>query len=338
MHLCAGSARVSSAGVRRWLFAALLALNLGVVVMPAEAQTSDARDEARALFAEGSAHYQARRYAEAFAALERSHALVDSPNTELLVARCLRELGRRVDAALAFEHAEKEARRRVAQGEAKYAQTADAAATEGEKIRASLGTLRVHVGRPAGVTVTADGRAVPLSPQGDATVLHDAGTATVVVKDASGAEQRQTVTVLAGAAVKMEFAGERSAPAAPPPPPPLAPERKPEPTRKDEPGASWAVPAAWISGAVAAAGLGTFIGFGLSSNATYDDLAQRCGPSSCGPQDKADADSGQRAQTIANVGLGVAVGAAALTAVFIVIAATSRTTSARFDGSRIRGL
>jgi hypothetical protein len=322
----------------------VLGAALAIAPAGAAAQEPDPKavEDARWHFTEGTAHFQAKRYAEALAAFERSYSFAASPNTELLIARCYRELGRRAEAATAFEHAEKEARRRAASGETKYVQTADAAAAEGAQVRARLGTVKVHVAHPDGATVTIDGRPLAVSPEGDATILHDPGSATVVVKDAAGAQQRQTVTVLAGSSVQMDFSGEANTatpPVKPPPPPPPPP----EPRSAN----NWAVPAAIASGTVTLAGLGMFVGFGLSSKATYDDLAKRCGPSSCGPADRADADSGRRQQTVANVGLVIgAVGLVATTA-FVVIALTSGRDSAtapaplfhgRFDARGAAGL
>lgn len=309
----------------------------------ARADEADAKalEDARWQFTEGAAHYQTKRYAEALAAFERSYRLAESPNTELLIARCLRELHRQAEAVERFEHAEKDARRRVAQGEAKYAQTADAAASEGAHLRARLGMVKVHVAHPAGATVTVDGRAIAVSPAGDATLLHDPGDVTVVVKDAAGGQQRQTVTVLAGSSVQMAFAGEDGAKPPPIAPPPPAPPPPPIRTRQ------WAVPAAIAAGTVTLAGLGMFVGFGLSSQATYDDLAKRCGPSHCGPADQADADSGRRQQTAANVGLVIGAVGLLATAAFVFFALTDDGTTAtapspllhgRFDARAFPGL
>jgi hypothetical protein len=162
-----------------------------------------------------------------------------------------------------------------------------------------------------------NGTALPVSAAGDASLLQEPGTVTVEVRDARGGQQRQTVTVTAGGSVRMDFSGESNAP-------PLVPiEPIPPTTPGPSSNASWAVPAAWVAGGLTVAGIAVLTGFGLSSQATYDDLFARCGPSNCGPADRADADSGERAQTIANVGLGVAAVAAVATVVFVVVAVTS---------------
>jgi hypothetical protein len=234
-----------------------------------------------------------------------------------MIARCLRELGRRADASIAYANAAAEATRRVAKGEAKYAQTAEAATAEGAAVRGQLGTLRVHVAPPSGVTLTVDKNDVALSEDGQATLLHDPGTVSVSVRDASGTEQRQTVTVAPGATVQMDFAVQ--------PRPPRADQGRDKPILQNvepsSPTQRWAWPAAIGSGGLTAAGLGVFIGFGLSSQATFDELEARCGrPPRCTAADRADADSGKQAQTVANIGLGVAAVAAVATIVFVLIA------------------
>lgn len=304
-----------------WIFLSALAAD---VVLPSRAFAADVAqmEEARILFNEGSALFQARHFDAALGLLERSFAIVPSPNTKLLIARCLRELGRRADAAQAFAETERLARKHVAQGETKYAPTADVAANEGAKLRSELGTITIRIGGSA--TLTVDGKPVTVSSGGDAVILHDPGVVSVEVRDASGQRQSQSVTVLAGSTVAMEFVARSSSPAATtarPPAPPTPP--APEPDRTPSPG-SWTGPAALITGGVAIVGLGVFIGFGISSQNTYDNLVTRCGPAGCGPSERANADRGEREQTIANVGLTLAVVASLATAMFVVMNVSSR--------------
>lgn len=297
---------------------------------PASARADERSDAlavetARTLFAEGSAHFQGGRWAEALTALERSYAIVPSPNTMLMIARSLRELGRSAEAAEAYEKAALEAAQRVARGDAKYSPTERAATDEGRRLRATLGSVRIRVTRHDGMTVTLDGRALLLDSSGRATVMHPAGSATVIVRDASGAEQKQTVTVHAGSTVEMEFSGDATARAvvvAVPPPHAtsgVAVERPPATGGS----AQWAVPAAIGSGVLMLAGTAVFIGFGSASHATYERLAAQCGPSSCGPGERDDADAAQRQQTVANIGLVAASIAAVATVAFVVVSLTS---------------
>ena len=292
----------------------------GAQVAPGSAES---HDDARLAFAEGSAHFEGRKYTEALAAFERSYRVIQSPNALLMMARCQRELGRRPDAVATFDRAVTEARHRVANGENKYVPTAEAASDEANKLRSALGTIRVRVEGSTSGTVIADGKAVALSPAGEAVLLHEPGTASIEFSARSGTRHQQTVTVLPGSSVSMAFTADER-------PPPLSgsgsgsgsrsPTEAPFAAPTTAPTSSRFATPAWIAGGVTVLGAATFAGFGSSSKATYDELARRCGPSSCGPLDRDDANRGARAQTIANVGLGIALSAAVATVVFVVLA------------------
>lgn len=280
----------------------------GLASSSASAQPTPGFGDARTYFEAGSAHFQAHQWQEALAAFERANALVPSPNTELLIARCLRELGQSVEAVKRFDSTALHAKKRVDAGEAKYQQAGEAAAREGEAIRRTLGTLRIRVAQGSGQgAVSLDGKATELAPDGTATVLAAPGPATVEFSD-RGRVQRQTVTLLAGAVVDVEFSAGAS-----PPSDPVAP---PEKAASSQP---W-VWAAIGAGALTAVGGGVYLGFNSASRATYDDLAARCGPNRCTERDRADADRGEQQQTIAMVGLAVGAVAAVATVAFTVIA------------------
>jgi hypothetical protein len=303
---------------------------LAMAPATARADTEDAtRDEARRLFQQGSAELLARRYAEALENLRASYKLVPSPNSGLLIARCLRELGRRVEAVETYGTVAADARRRASEGDAKYTQTADVAAAEGGALRATLGLVRVRVSHPApGATLEIDGVVRPVT-ESDVVVLHVPGEVTVRFRPASGAEQSQRATLAAGADLKMEFTSASSSEPAPlPPPPPGRAAATPDASGSPP---SWTVPAAIVSGGLALAGAGVFIGFGLRSRSIYDELYAKCGPAGCGAADRAQADAGKSDQTIANVGLAVGIVGAAATFAFLLVRAVGprSTTAAR---------
>ena len=290
-----------------------------VIAMPrvAHAQTEDAREEAKRLFTQGSAAFLGRRYTEALESLRVSYKLVPSPNSGLLIARCLREINRPIDAVEMYESVAADARRRAADGDPKYAQTAEVATTESSAVRATLGTVRVRVARPnAGAKISIDGGvAVPVT-DAELVVLHPAGEVLVRLKPATGAEQSQRATLAAGGELRMEFTPAAIAPVTEPargkPPAPPAPEGEPP---------AWTLPASLVAGGVTLVGAGLFVGFGLQSQSIYDDLNQRCGPASCGSAERTRADDGERAQTLANVGLAVGLAGAAATVTFLLVRA-----------------
>ncbi len=286
----------------------------------ARAQTEDAREEAKRLFSQGSSAFLAKRYSEALESLRVSYKLVASPNSGLLIARCLRELNRPVDAVEMYESVALDARRRAAEGDSKYAQTAEVATTEGNAVRATLGTVRIRVARPSpGSRIEIDGGVGVPATEAELVVLHRPGEVLVKLKPRSGADQSQRATVAAGGEVRMELASAEVAPVTAPPavePPPVVPAKEGEPP-------SWTLPAALVSGGVALVGAGLFVGFGLKSQSTYDELEKSCGKAGCGPADRPRADEGKRDQTIANVGLAVGIAGAAAAVTFLLIRAYS---------------
>ena len=288
-------------------------LQLGASEAVAHAQAeAPAAAEARGLFTSGSEHFLAGRYREALADLERSNELHPSPNSTLLVARCLRELGEPVRALERFEAAEADARARASQGDDRYLQSAGAAASAAAALRASRGARQVHVrNAPAGTRVavagvTHDVGAEPLK------VLVPPGEISVRVLRVDGGSETNVMTVAAGAQARLELDLRRDAPAP-----------APSPAEGSGSARPWALPAALVSGGVALVGLGAFTGFGLASQSLYDDLSRTCGGSGCGPEHRADADRGERYQLLANVGLAAGAVAAAAAVTFAVLAATA---------------
>jgi hypothetical protein len=319
-----------------WVICAWL---LTSVTMPSAALAQGAIEpsgaaEAKRLYAQGAALYVAGQYGEALDVLQNSYKLVPSPNSELVIARCLRELGRLVEAQERFVSAELEARRRAAEGAPKYAQTANSAATEGAAVRSVLGTIRIQIaGLEPDTKVAVDGVTTDVPPEGELIVWHTTGEATISMRSASGLEQKQVVTVRAGAEVTVGFGRPEPAP----PPEPRAPVRPPpeipgpatgnpaEPighlASTSSQGANWAEGAAVASGAVAVLGAGMFAGFRFASHAAYQDLFNTCGKTvSCGPADLPKANAGKTDLVIANISLAVGSVAAAATVTFVVIA------------------
>jgi hypothetical protein len=279
----------------------------------AHAQTEDAREEAKRLFTQGSASFLAKRYPEALESLRLSYKLVPSPNSGLLIARCLREINRPIEAVEMYASVASDARRRAADGDTKYAQTADVATAEGNAVRATLGTVRVRVARPApGAKIEIDGGvAVPVT-DADLVVLHAPGEVLVKLKPSTGAEQSQRATLAAGGELRMEFTPPAVVAEGPPPRPAIAEEGEPP---------SWTLPASLVAGGVTLVGAGLFVGFGLQSQTIYDELNQRCGAKGCGEAERPRAEEGQRDQSVANVGLAVGIAGAAATVTFLLVRA-----------------
>jgi hypothetical protein len=277
--------------------------------------------DAKTLFSRGAELFAQKRFAEALDVLEQSYRLLPSPNTNLLIARCLRDLGRLVEALEHFQATETEARARVAAGESKkFRDTAEAAATEGSEVREKLGTIHIRVTHPpAASVVEVDGKPTALPADGALDVLHATGQTVIVVRPPSGAPQMRTVQVVAGgeSSVSLEFSA-----AAPPPDSSLVKDTGNEAGMVKDieappPKRAWTAPAALVSGGIGLLGFGFFAGFGAHSQAIYGRLKSTCAPR-CG--DRSDEiDQGAREQTIANASLVVGIAGAAATAVFTVL-------------------
>jgi hypothetical protein len=66
------------------------------------------------------------------------------------------------------------------------------------------------------------------------------------------------------------------------------------------------------------------LGFGASSKSTFESLVDECGPHHCvTAAERQRADDGDRAQTIANVGFGVAIAGVVATGVILYLGLTS---------------
>lgn len=266
-------------------------------------------EEAKRRYAEGQAKYLAGKYDEALAILLQSNALVPSPNSGLLIARCYLELRRPIEAYEKFQEVERAALDLVREGETRYGETAAAAAKEKSAARAKIAILKLS--SRAGVSATMDGKPVTLSATGDGLAMHDPGPVKVVFKK-DGYEDAHALVAEAGKETLIAFR---------PPAEPLAtttlappPSEKPHPTvERERSGIPWY---GYVSGVFAVAGVASFVGFGLGSEGTYADIESRCAPR-CGEADRADADDGRRMQTYANIGLVVGVVAGLITTIVV---------------------
>jgi hypothetical protein len=260
-------------------------------------------EEAKRRYGEGQAKYLAGRHEEALAILVQSYALYPSPNSGLLIARCLFELNRPVEAYEKFQEVENAALELVREGETRYGETAAAAAKEKAAARAKIAILKLS--SRAGVSATIDGKPVALSVAGDGLAFHDPGPVKIVFKK-DGYEDAHAISAEAGKETLVSFRPPADAPPAPPPSPS-------PPITHEARGVPWY---GYVSGGIAVVGLASFVGFGLSSESTYSGLDERCAPR-CTGADRDEADTGRRQQTFANIGLVVGVVAGLITTIIV---------------------
>lgn len=257
---------------------------------------------------------------EALSELEASVELMPSPNTELLVAHALRQLGRKADAMQHYEHVIADAAARVRQGEKRYQPTLEEAGRWSASLRAELGQLVIVVRAAAqDVRVLVDGAEVKGERDEGARLLrvrrwHDPGKAEVTVRAGEGAELVRTVPVEAGQTADLELEAPRPSAAGQP-----GGTDEPALEQGDEAGGELPMPplASWIAAGVGVVGFAFFAGFGASSASrasTLDECAPRCTAAL-----REDADTGKTYQTVANVSVVIgAVGLAAAGTIWLV--------------------
>lgn len=287
------------------------------------AEATDA-DKARAqeLYKSGAMSFEFRRWGDALRKFRESYAVVRSPNTHLMIARALTELGQKTEAFNELVATEAEAREA---GE-RYAD----AASKSNELRAALApdvaVLIVEVeatGDPSAATVLVGGTDLPRARWG-APFAMAPGEVEVVGRFHGADRGRRKVVLKQGASesVKLVVGAEPEAgPVAPAPASPPAATTPPPSSAGDD---GSLVPLIAISAGVGAGGLAVFTVFGMMNHSTYDALEQRCA-SGCSADDSSvqdDIDEGQTQQTVANVGLVVGAIGVAAAATFLVLELT----------------
>lgn len=267
---------------------------------------SDQKAGAQQTFEAGGKLYDGKRFQEALTAFRASYQIVASPNSRLMIARCLRELGKGAEAYREYEAVAAEARSRGG----RYESTAKAADEERADLKAKIALVTISVAEPKeGATFKLND--APLDPAllGKVTAM-DPGTYVVTGEAPDGATARAEAAAGPGSQVTLEVRFEAKAEEAPPPPPP--------PVKKEVSTSGLPLRTmAYIAGGVGVVGLGAFAAFGLMSQSKYDDLKDKCA-NGCPPGSQDDIDSGKQQQTFANIGLIVgAVGVAAGATLFV---------------------
>jgi hypothetical protein len=262
--------------------------------VPPDQATAVQREQAQSKFTKGRKLFEKKKYEQALQELKASHQIVSSPNTRLMIARCLQEMGRLVEAYAEFGRAAVEARE-LERADQRYAQAAESAELDRKELETKLGFVVVDVRNPASdSTLRVGGEEIKRAAWGVAAPAMP-GDTEVVVETPGRPPVRKSVTLSAGQRAELMIdAGVRPPEPEPPPPPP--PPEQSNSTR------TWA----YVAGGIGVAGMATFAVAGLMANGTYSDLEDECG-GPCPPDRQDDIDAGRRQQTIANIGLAVGV-------------------------------
>lgn len=306
------------------------------VEQASEADTQRARDA----FQAGKSAFDEARYDEALEQFSAADAAVASPNTKLMIARCLTRLDRLAEAYTMLASLIRQAR---SYDDGRYEQAAQAAAQEQLGLQPRIVLLTVHVTDPTGeATLTISGRSVPRAEWNEP-IANDKGAVEVVLSGSAGQRDSHRLALEPGSAATIELAIEAApAPAAPAEvasaPPPRA---RADVASAGASGTSGSSLRTWgyVAGGVGLLGIGAFALFGTMSKADFAELEKECPRSECEASLRETADRGQTRQMLANVSL--AIGAAALSAgaVLWLLGAPDDEVQVALDptGVRIRG-
>jgi hypothetical protein len=284
---------------------------------PAGGEKEDPKRQAEALaaFMKGKAEFGGGKFEQALESFRRSYELQASPNSHLMVAKCLEAMKRDIEAYNEVLAVEEEASK-AAEADRKYLETLNAARDVRSSISRRIGRIKLSV--PGGFDALGESARIQV---GDSELERDRwskeiavlpGETTITITTDRG-EKSQTVDVKAGddLAVALEVPGAKQ-PVEPPPP-------DPEPVEKED---DWFKEnrriIAYSLGGVGAAGMILFGVFGGLTLSKFGDLEERCPNGACPPGSQADIDDGSTYQVVANVSLVIGlVGLAAGTGLFV---------------------
>jgi hypothetical protein len=285
--------------------------------------TAERREELTGQYQQAQEHYLAKRYTEALPLFERVADELDSPNAQLYVARCQRQLGRLVRAHAAMSKTVAMATTRAA-SESRFTATRDEATKELAELEQEVGRVIVRlVDAPAGTQVEIAGAAVAL----DQEVVVVPGEVRVDAMVPNRALHRQMVNVRAATVVDVQIA--LPAVPAPAPAPVVSPMPTPQPTPVVPPSdRGWTEDGTvrtlgYVTAGLGVAGVVTFAVAGTMANSRFSDLEKTCGGPCTDPTLQDDIDGGRRLDLIANVGLGVGLGLSVAGALMIALGGES---------------
>lgn len=293
--------------------------------VPVEAASKKQKAEAQKEYEEGKRAFDQKNLELALERFRKSYDIVASPNSHLMIARTLVELGRDAEAYDEYGGVIEEAK--SAADAERYAKTLESAEGERRVLRGRLALMTVNVD----AMLTANGSPIPSHRWGQPIAVKP-GTVALELKSESGVLARQQVEAPAGGQVTVSIA--TPAPSAPPPPPatvscPPVESRGPEPPRGISPSAL-----GWVFAGVGVVGWASFAAFGVLNNSKFDELQERCPGNLCPESLASDVESGRRYQTYANVGL--VVGAVGIgTAIVLWLASPGSTDKAERVRSRL---
>jgi hypothetical protein len=288
--------------------ALLVALVLGsahVTAAELDSATPEQKRAAQKMFEAGDELYEAGRFAEAVGAFRGSYGIVASPNSRLMLARALQQLGKLAEAFAEYDGV-------VGEGTAtdgRYAEARQAAEAERDALRAKLAWVTIRLPDNTGPArrVSVGEQVLAVETLGSPTAATP-GSVRVEVELSDGSTLTRDLTLVAGQEQTVDF-GQPSTEEAPVPagnvPQPAPFLTPPTPTPERESGTGLRT-ASYVAAGVGAVGLAGFGVFAMLNRSTYRDLEADCPSGACPPDRQSDIDAGQRYQLFANIGLCVA--------------------------------
>jgi hypothetical protein len=288
---------------------------LAAGVDPANA-TPVQREQAQAHFLKGKASFDKNDMPAALEEFRASLEIVASPNARLYVARTLREMGRLVEAYAEFGRTAAEAKEKERE-DGRYGKAAEAALAERASIAPQIGFVQLNIKNATDATnVTVAGSPLVKGGWSDPVPVKP-GEVEVEIVTPGVLPIRKTLKLAAGQKTPLDVdagvggTGDASNPQ------PLPPVVEHPPTNSHA-GKGWMLPVAIAGAGVGVVGFGIFIGAGVASQSTYNDLKKQCGTGPCPSSLAGEVSSGKTQQAVANTGLviglvGLAVGAAFFT-------------------------
>lgn len=283
-----------------------------------ETASGEQKQSAQETFLLGDKAFDIQDYPKALEYFSASYATVASPNSRLMIARCLLEIGRLDEAYDEYSGVMKDA-----EGNEDYDTTGATAKKEREALRHRLAWLTVKMGDvPVGSRLMIGGRERTTESL-DEPIAVTPGKTAVKATTESGEIAEALVHLAAGRAADVELKlGETITVGEPPPPPTSAPKQEVQERQAEPPPAverKSLKPYAYIAGGVGLLGVAGFATFGTLSANRYSDLEEDCPGGICPSSSQEDIESGKQMQLFANVGLGVGVAGIATSVVLFVL-------------------
>ena len=299
-----------------WLFCASAALAGGLAASPARAQAAHPgasaapgagtaapdKVEAREKYKRAKADFEAKHFEQALKGFRESYAVLPSPNSHLMIANTLAELGRSAEAYAEARRVRAEATAAV-QADPKYQETVTGAEQTISRLRPKIGLLTIQAdSMDSGAALVVAGHPVERAEWSEPVPV-EPGAVTVSLSG-TGGEKRRDLQVAAGSEQTVDFKPVATGPVGasttePQAEPASSGGFNPFDRSKDQ------RIMAYVVGGVGVASLITFGILGGMHLSKYNDLKDKCTDGHCPADLQSEADKGRGLQTGANVTLGL---------------------------------